>query len=423
MMEAEQYDQAVFFYEKAFQNNPDDEEITQKLSFARSRLVGANLIEVRMFRQSKLHVKAAKKLNESLEQMTQWNIRADSAVKATINEEIGFAARWLNTELTRLAEVKDHNRYHYSLKQYQHIIEAGMNDRIIKHASDEMNKLGQQQCRNMKSDLSAYSYYYFNIWFAYCSNFALTVSYSLNKDPSRFTQPNFKTSRFKVSNRIGSNKKAISNKMAKKIKHHPWFSQHAKAPLRLSLEGEINYSKKTTPHTFSFIYPAKKEIFEIIRDKNNPKVIKRKLVNVIPTEKTVRVKGQSHRETVSHNLSISGKLQQFTVSGAEFAADKVHQTYAHQAYFKKKNVRPQKPNYMNKSQWLAVIGDRMMSQVKKDLDNAWIASFCQAENSYQLPKYENAARCAELKPEHPSVNNWSQDQFGLKHEELEILLN
>ena len=156
MMEAEQYDQAVFFYEKAFQNNPDDEEITQKLSFARSRLVGANLIEVRMFRQSKLQVKAAKKLNESLEQMTQWKIRADSAVKATIDEEVEFAARWLNKELPRLAKAKNYNRFSYSLKQYQHIIDAGMNDRIIKQATPEMNKLGQQQCRNMKSDLNTH---------------------------------------------------------------------------------------------------------------------------------------------------------------------------------------------------------------------------------------------------------------------------
>ena len=86
MMAAEQYDQAVFYYEQAYQNNPDDEEITQKLSFARSRLVGANLIEVRMFRQSRLEVKAAKKLNESLQLMTHWKIRADSAIKATIDE-------------------------------------------------------------------------------------------------------------------------------------------------------------------------------------------------------------------------------------------------------------------------------------------------------------------------------------------------
>lgn len=132
MMEAEQYDQAVFFYEKAFLNNPDDEEVAQKLSFARSRLVAANLIEVRMFRQSKLQIKAAKKLNESLQQMTQWKIRADSAVKATINEEIEYSAQWLNKELPRLAKEKDYNRFSYSLKQYKHIINAGLNNQIIK---------------------------------------------------------------------------------------------------------------------------------------------------------------------------------------------------------------------------------------------------------------------------------------------------
>lgn len=422
MMEAEQYDQAVFFYEKAYQNNPDDEEITQKLSFARSRLVAANLIEVRMFRQSQLHVKAAKKLNESLQQMTQWKIRADSAVKSSINEEIEFAADWLNKELPRLAKDKNYNRFSYSLKQYHHIIDAGMNNDVIELTYPEMKKLGQQQCREMNSKLNSHSYYYFDIWFAYCSNFEKTVSYKLHQDPSRFTHPNIKASRLKISRSIGSDKTSFSRNIAHHIKTHPWFSQHAKTPLPLSLEGKINYSKKTTPHTFSFIYTAKKETFEIIKDKKNPKIIKRKLVKVTPTEERIRVKGQSHKEIVSHNLTLSGKIQQLTISGSELSADKVHQTYAHQAYFKKKNIRPQKPSFMNKSQWFSNIGNTMIEEAQKDLDKAWIISFCQSKNSFKLPKYENAARCAKLKPEHTSVTNWSRDQFGLKYEELQVLL-
>lgn len=422
MMAAEQYDQAVFFYEKSFQNNPDDEEVVQKLSFARSRLVGANLIEVRMFRQSQLQVKAAKKLNESLEQMTQWKIRADSAVKATIDEEVEFAARWLNKELPRLEKEKDYNRFSYSLKQYKHIIDAGYNQRAIKKAKPQMDALGQQQCKRMKTELNPYSYYYFDAWQAYCSNFGKSISYSLQKDPSRYTQANFKTSRLVVSNQIGSNKKIFSQTLKQQIKNHPWFSQQARSPLKLSLEGRINYKKRTTPHTFSFIYPAKKEVYELIKDKKNPKIIKRKLLNIIPTEETVRVKGQSITETVSHNLSLSGKLQQHKISGAELAADKVHQTYAHQAYFKKKNVRPQKPKLMNKSQWFSSLGHSMMNEVKADLDKAWVSAFCEGQNPHKLPRYEQAARCAEFKPEHPVVANWSQDQFGLKYEELEVLL-
>lgn len=199
-----------------------------------------------------------------------------------------------------------------------------------------MTLLGQQQCRQMRSGLNSHSYYYFNAWLAYCSNFGQSASYKLHKDLSRFTRPSLNISRLKISNIIGSSKKAFSNAMTQAIQNHLWFNQQAKAPLRLSLEGKINYSKKTTPHTFSFIYPAKKEIFEVIKDKNNPKIIKRKLIKVIPTEKTVRVKGQSHLETVSHNLALTGKINNFIVAGSELAADKVHQTYAHQANFQKK---------------------------------------------------------------------------------------
>jgi len=77
---------------------------------------------------------------------------------------------------------------------------------------------------------------------------------------------------------------------------------------------------------------------------------------------------------------------------------------------------------MNKSQWFSSLGHSMMNEVKADLDKAWVSAFCEGQNPHKLPRYEQAARCAEFKPEHPVVANWSQDQFGLKYEELEILL-
>lgn len=427
MMEAEQYDQAVFFYEKAYQESPDDEEVVEKLSFARSRLVGANLIEVRMFRQSNLQVKAAKKLNESLDQMERWKIRADSAVKATIDEEVEFSGRWLNKELPQLAQKKDYNRFAYSLKQYHHIIDAGYNDRVISENKAEMNRLGKTQCQKMQSELGPYSYYYFNIWQAYCGNFSESIDTQLKKqllkkDPSRFTHVNFNSSRLVLTNKTGVNRPIFKQKLEQKVKNHPWFSSQAQSSLRLTLQGKISYKKRTLPHTFSFTYPAKKEVYEIIRDKKNPKIIKRKLLNIIPTEETVNIKGQSHIETVSHNLSLSGKLHQQKINGTELAADKSYQTYAHQGTFKKKKVRPVKPKFMNKSQWFSSIGNNMMKQVEKDLDKAWVASFCDGEIPFNLAKYEQAARCAQLKQDHPTVANWSRDQFGLKYEELKILL-
>jgi hypothetical protein len=135
------------------------------------------------------------------------------------------------------------------------------------------------------------------------------------------------------------------------------------------------------------------------------------------------VKGQSHIETVSHNLIINSKLEQFNIHAAELAADKIHQTYAHQARFKKKNVYPLKPSYMNKAQWFSNIGNSMMAEVKKDLDKAWISAFCEGQSQTKLLRYESAVRCAKLKFDHPIVHNWSQEQFGLKYQELEILLN
>lgn len=422
MMEAEQYDQAVFYYEKAYQESPDDEDIVSKLSFARSRLVGANLIEVRMFRQSQLQVKAAKKLNESLAQMIHWKITADSAVKTTINEEVGFAARWLDKELPRLAHAKKHNRFHYSLKQYQHILDSGYNDAIINQAKPEMDKLGQKQCASMQSQLTPLSHYFTTTWQAYCATFGKPVHYKLDKDPSRFTQPKLTTSHLRLSKAIGINTSTYRQTLQQKIQHHPWFSPSAISPLPLSVQGNIRYEKRTTPHTFSFIYPAKKEVYEIIRDKHNPQLIKRKLISSTPIERTVTVRGHSHIETVSHNLTITAKMHQYSLASSEVSANTLHQTYSHQASFKKNNVYPLAPDYMNKKKWFAAIGNTMMDDLNNQLDAHWIAAFCDAQNTFKLSTFENATRCAVLKPEHPSVQSWSQDLFGLTYEELIILL-
>lgn len=423
MMYAEQYEQAVSFYEKAYQESPDDEEVVAKLTFARSRLVGENLIEVRMFRQFKLHIKAAKKLNESLGQMTRWKIRADSAVKTTIDEEIQFAANWIDKELARLSKQKDYNRFSYSLKQYNHIIDAGYNDKTITKLKPEMITLGQQQCRAMKTELSPSSHYYFDIWQSYCANVKQSIHYSLSKDPSRFTQLVFNTSQLTVNHQIGISKSTYSQTLAQKLAQHPWFSSQAETPLYVDLKGSIKYHMRTTPHTFSFSYPAKNEIYEIIKDKKNPKKTKRKLLKVTPTERTLKVKGQSYIESVSHSLTASGKIHQHKITAAELSAEKRHQTYAHQAQFKKTKTQPLKPKFMNKSQWFSGVGNGLVKEINNDLDKAWVDSFCDGQNNYSLPRYENSARCAVLNPQHAIVKNWSQNQFNLTYEELIILLD
>jgi tetratricopeptide (TPR) repeat protein len=423
MMETEQYEQAVFFYEKAFINNPDNEDIAQKLSMARSRLVAGNLIEVRMFRQSNLPVKAAKKLNQSLQQMEMWNVFADSAVKATINEEVTRAAAWLNTELETLAEQEKHNRFIYSLKLYDHIIDSGLNTHIINEHKPQMIKLGQLQCQAMRKKLNQHSYFYHDIWQSYCANFGGAKYYQLSDDPSRFSGPSITTSKLYISSELDISKKAFGQTLNQQLSESLWFSEHSRKTLPIKLSGRISYKKKTKIHVFSFIHTNKKEIFEIIRDEKNPKITKRKLVKVIPYEKTLKVKGQVFTESVSHNLSLTSILHKKPIKASEVSAKRDYQAYAHQAYFKKKNIRPLKPTFFNTAKWFSNIGSEATGKVISDLDNAWITYFCSQEPVFGLPKYENSARCAQLVPDHPVVTNWVKNEFDLNYDELEVLLD
>lgn len=422
MMEAEQYDQAVFFYTKAQQSNPDDEEIAEKLAFARSSLVAGNLIKVRMFRQSELPVKAAKKLNSTLDQMTRWKVMADSAVKSTIEEEVELAARWLNRELKMLATKQDYNRFGYSLKQYNHIIDSGLNRRVIAKHLPSMNSLGQRQCQDMQPDLTQQSYYMVSVWRAYCANFGQSVEYALGVDNTRYTKPQLSARKLKITNAVGVSKSTFVSSLTNDLQNHIWFSNAASQPLTLTLSGKIHYQKRISPHTFTSTYKAKEETFELVKDPVDPKIIKRKLVHVKPVEKTVKLKGKRYTESVSHHLKMSTSLQGHNISGSEQSAKQDHITHGHQAYFKQGKVTPLNPKMMNKSRWFAGIGNKLISNVKSDLDASWVKSFCDGNATTSLPRYENAARCAQLKPLHPTVAGWTQNQFGLNHEELTILL-
>ena len=422
MMEAEQYDQAVFFYEKAFINNSDDEEIAQKLSFARSRLVGANLIEVRMFRQSNLQVKAAKKLNESLQQMIDWNIRADSAVKSTIDEEVRNAAEWLNKELPTLAKQGNHNRFTYNLKQYNHIIDSGLNARTLKQYQPDMIELGKIQCQNMRKHLTPKSYFYYETLQSYCANFGGTKTYALSNDSTRFSKANIASSRLSISPDIGLSKPIFIKSLNQQLKNNLWFSDNASSALNMNISGQIRYKMRTKNHTFSYTYTAKKEVYEVVRDKKNPDIVKQKLIKKTPIERTVKMKGQSYTESVSHNLLFSGTLHNKRIEAVTTQATKVQQTYAHQGYFKKKNISPLKATFLDKQKWISSIDDEIIHQITRDLNNAWTSSFCQQQSAFSLPEYENAARCAQLNPSHPVVKNWVNNEFNLSYAELGILL-
>lgn len=423
MMEAEQYDQAVFFYDKAFANNPDDEEIAAKLSFARSRLVAANLIEVRMLRQSNLQEKAANKLNESLQQMLIWNIRADSAVKATINEEVRSAAAWLNKELPRLAKQGNHNRFTYYLKQYNHIIDSGLNAHTLNQYQPDIIKLGKNQCQHMRKHLTPQSYFYHDILQAYCTNFGGIDAYPLSPDTTRFLNTSITSSRLSISTDIGLPKQLFIKSLNQQLKNNVWFSENANTTLPMNISGQIHYKKRTKNHTFSYTYTTKKEIYEVVRDKKNPDIVKRKLIKKIPVERTITMKGKSYTESVSHNLLFSGKLHNKDIEAVSAQAIKDYQTYAHQGYFKKKNISPLKPKFLDKPKWLSTIDNNILEQLTRELNNAWISSFCRTQSEFGLPRYENAARCAQLNPSHPVVKNWTNKEFNLSYDELNILLH
>ena len=422
-MEAEQFDEAVRYYEKAMQDDPGDTEVATKLYEARTRMVMANLIKVRMQRQSNQNRSAAIQLNKSLHNLKRWKIIADSGVKATIEDEVLEGGRWLKKELNEVGLRKDHNRFYYTLKQFNYILASGLADESINKHQAKMKQQGVQQCNSMKTQLTPQAHYLYEAWQAYCGVFAIQAQYELSKDRSRYTQPNVSARQLKVSRDAGISGQNVASDIAKSIANHPWFSDQAAASLNLNLDGRIQYSVKSVNKTLTHHYKIYNETYELIKDPKDKNKVIRKLLNRKAIPKTVEYAGREYTEIASHSVSINGRVLNKNIQASDHLSKEKNVMLSHNLYFKSEKINPVKPKYKNKQAWKRSITNNLTNQVKKQLDNAWVNTFCSDQNiEPQLSKNEHAIRCSVLNPSHGTVTAWTNKEFGLTLDQLNVML-
>lgn len=423
MMESEQYDEAVHYYEKAWADDPGDEEVAQKLYEARTRMVYAHLIKVRLQRQGKQPRAAATLLNKTLKNIKRWKIIADSGVKATIEEEVMEAGFWLDKELKRLGLERNYNQFFYYLSAFDEIQQSGLADASRDQYYSAMRDLGQSQCRAMKSQLTPQSHFLYDTWIAYCGVFGIQGAYRIAADKSRYKSLNVSANGVKVSRSASIKKSAIADRIERQLQDHLWFSSQGNKPLTLALTGNIFYQKSVKSKTFSRIYKDKEETFELIKDPKNPDKVIRKLLISKPVKKTVKFKGKAITEKTSHSLQLLGRINGKKLSASESTAVKTHETQSHSTYFKSEKIRPLNPTYFNQTAWMNGMGKTIVNQAIKRLDTLWREAYCQNKGTQsQLAKDEYPARCAALEPTHATVGAWTQAQFDLSYEQLQVLL-
>lgn len=423
MMEAEQYDEAVRYYEKAMKDDPGDTEVATKLYEARSRMVMANLIKVRLQRQSNQHRAAAIQLNTSLHNIKRWKIMADSNVKATIEEEVHAGGIWLNSELNSLANRKDHNGFFYSLNQFKYILASGLADKAVSQHKETMQTQGQKQCRTMKKQLTPESHFLHGIWQDYCAVFSLREDYKLSKDSTRFKRANISSNGLKISKAAGISKNQIAKHVEKSIRKNPWFHPEGNSPLNLSLKGKIYYSVNSTPKTFNHNYLIYKETLELVKDPNNPNKVIRKLIKRKGIPKSVTFKGKEYTEMYSHNVNMSAAIHGRSLRASDQIAHEKNIMASHNTYFESQGIGPIRPKFKNKQKWKNKIANSLAKQINKQLNTAWVNHFCTDQNiDSRLSKNEYAVRCARYRPNHAVVKGWAKSEFSLSLAQLNIML-
>lgn len=422
MMEAEQYDEAVMYYEKALKGDPGDEEIAQKLYEARTRMVYAHLIKVRLQRQGQQPKAAAVLLNQSLKNIKRWKIIADSGVKATIEEEVMEAGFWLNKELSFLGSQDKYNQYFYHLVQFDEIFDTGLADQANKQYTESMKSKGKQQCNKMKRELTPQSHFLFDIWQAYCGVFGIQGKYSLKADSTRFKRLQVSSRGVKVTHNSGISAKIVSKNIERQLSNNLWIDSSGSKTLNLALNGNISYSKSQRAKTFTRIYKDKKETFELVKDPKNPKKEVRKLIHSKPLTKKVEFKGKEYTEKVAHKLELLVRMNGQSVSVSDRSSSRTHKTQSHSTYFKSEGIRPLSPKFFNKDSWLSGMSNELSQDMLSNMNEMWEQAYCESTaKNLVLANNEAPARCAKLNPLHPKVNAWTQQQFDLTYMQLQTL--
>jgi hypothetical protein len=411
MMNDEQYQDAVAYYEKALSESPNDSDITAKLALARSKAIADDLIDIRMVRNSGLFSDAATKLNLVLEKSIKWHIQMDSAIKYTMKEETDYASNWILSQLQDYYDVQDFNKFMLLTKKYSHIMNSSQNMNFVTSHKPNMMKLGLIKCNKLKSKLTADSVYYFNVVESYCSLFGGSSNYQLGNSNSLFSEPLIKN-RLIINKHLGFSKDSLGVSIKNGIKAHPWFSQHSTVKLPIGVSGNIKYSLRIQKYGFNYTYKTKEEIFEMVKDG-------RKLIRSIPREKTTRISGNKHTELFSHSISVFSKTPFVKIENSSYAPTDIHESFSHNTTFRKEKIYPIKAKYFKKNPWIKSIKKDLTNNTLAQLNSSWIASFC--ENAIFVTIHENAARCALVSPLSPKAVMWSNDEFGLTYIELKEL--
>lgn len=423
MMEAGDYNKAVYYYEQALKESPGDEDITSKLLEAQYAMVSADLIKVRQLRQGNQALEATHLLNKTLSHLTQWNVQGDSGVKTTIEEEVREAGKWLNTELLTQGKNGQHNTWGYYRKAFSNIYSTRFTESSRDQYENKMLSLGQQQCLKMKDNMSAQSYYYYTTWQAFCAQWSKSVNYPLATDNSRFKFARMRGKQLKINRAIQVSVPDFNRGLANRINQHPWFSSESQLPLTIYTSGQLRYAYTKNKRTFNHTIVSQEETYEILKDPKDKNKVTRKLLKKTPVRDDISFKGFEHKENYSHHVTAFMDIHKRESEVSHQQAIKHTTSFSHNQYIDNLNIRPTSAKLMDKDMWQKNIQKSLAQQLVPELDQAWIYFFCETEGKLAgINESESVARCAKLAPQHAKVEAWSKEQFGLTVNQLAVYL-
>lgn len=416
MFADEQFLEAVYYYEKALAEKPSSSDLTAKLSIARSKLIAAELIDVRMLRQSSQQKKAALKLNMTLEKINSWSISADSAVKHTMNEEVTFASNWISGQLNDYAQKSKFNEFMLVLANHNYITDSGLSSIQIEKNQPKMMKMGANYCSAISSELTTVDHFYQSYVSSYCSVFGVVVDHKLGAAKHLYSRPIIVSS-LQIDKKVGVSSHSFSKKLENDLSKSLWFNYPSSKTLAIKLSGNVKYNLKTSNTQFKVNYLDKQEVFEYTKNKDTGKT-KKKRVKVKKVKKSITIHGKRHLEKTSHNVMVN--LTMFNGANiVSFGAENINETTSHETTFKSEKIRPKKAKYINKEKWFNNIYASVEKESKNGLNDAWSSSFC--DNKINISKNENKARCSAYLAIGNKPDAWFKSKFGVSYKELEAL--
>lgn len=436
LSEKGKHEQAIEFWARALQDDPDDEEISNGFQASLDVVSNDRLTRIRDKRLANNMQAALEELKGLVDLQKKWNIKLDFNSSSFQGKEVRYV--WPYYKSTILAKIgnklplgaesdhKDYKDVFNSMKEYEEVQAL-------------INKSGRQKCTSLKKQhenkpfLASFVSQFCHYW-----NPGSTVSSTISS--VLYSRTAMETNITNINQTYAT---GLHASMDKEMKATPWFHPEAKKEMRVKLNGEYtwqtnsrhiqqahNYTEKVPYTDYESVSKTREVPYSAYE--NGTYVTKYRSESYTEKEPVTKYRSvhrvyeyEALKKSLEITLNLSGMIYVEKENFPFFFQKNVgEEKILHDYNLPNIGLYPQREDISNPMDRFEALGNALALQFAHDLNAIWEKSFCTLPGKRDFASIgENVTRCRKL-GNYPEffVDSWFNTQFGVTAKKTQELI-